>query len=261
MRYPLMSQYQVLIIKEAQQIKKWDDLESYFEKPVDSTILVICHKHGKLDKRFKVYKALDKGPAALYESKPLDEKKVPEWINQYLESRNRKIKMQAANILTEYLGNDLEKIANALNKLISTKDANSAIDEKDIEQNVGISREYNIFELQKALINKDLQNLGKIVHYMSENPKEHPFPMMLGYFYTFFSKVAAIQMRHTSAKDLGINEWFFKDYQKASATFPGKARYIMSLLQEYDLRFKGVNDTGSGEGELMKEMMYKIVYS
>ncbi len=261
MRYPLMSQYQVLIVKEAHLIKKWDDLEAYFEKPVESTILVICHKFGKLDKRIKAYKALEKGSGVLFESKKLEEKKVPEWIHQYLEVRNRQIKAQAADTLTEYLGNDLEKIANALDKIITTASAEKPIDEKDIEQNVGISREYNVFELQKALISKDMPALSKIIHYMSTHTKENPFPMMIGYFYGFFSKVAAVQIKHCTAKDLGINDWFFKDYLKASAAFPGKAKYIMTMLQEYDLRFKGVNDTGTAEGDLMKELLYKIIYS
>ena len=261
MRYPLMSPYQVLIIKEAQQIKKWDELEVYFEKPVDTTILVICYKFGKFDKRTKAYKALEKGPAVLFESKTLEESKVPEWIHQYLETRQRKIKKQAADILTEYLGNDLEKIANAMDKIINTSDENKVIDEKDIEQNVGISREYNIFELQKAIINKDMLAFSKIVNYMATHTKDHPLPMAIGFFYGFFSKVTAIQLKRTPAKDLGINEFFFKDYQKAAANYPNKGKYIMSLLQDYDLRFKGVNDTGTDDGELFKELFYKIIYA
>lgn len=260
MRYPLMSQYQVILVKEAHQIKKWEAFENYFEKPVQTTILVICHKYKSLDKRLKAYKSLKAGPSVIFESKGIDEKKVPEWINEYLAEQGKKIKPAAANVLTEYIGNDLEKIANALDKLVSTKLGEEPIDENDIEQNVGISREYNVFELQKAMIYKDMLRLSKIVHVMSNNQKEHPLPMMIGFFYSFFSKVAAVQLKNSGAKDLGMNDWFMKDYQKASATYPGKVKNILKLLQEYDLRSKGVNDSGTDNGDLMKEMIYRIVY-
>jgi DNA polymerase-3 subunit delta len=259
-RYPLMSNHQVLIVKEAQTLKKWDALEKYFEKPVESTILVICHKYKTLDKRLKIYKALKDGPAVLFESKGLDEKKVPEFINKYLEERQMRIKPQAANMLKDNLGNDLEKIVNALDKLMNTKVGSEPIDEKDIEQNVGISREYNVTELQRALVYKDMAQLSKIVNYISQNPKEQPLPLILGFFYSFFSKAAAVQLKNSTPKDLGMNDWFFKDYQKASANYPGKIKQILRLLQEYDLRFKGVNNTGTAEGELMKEMVYRILY-
>lgn len=258
-RYPLMSQYQVVIVKEAQQLKNLPELEKYLEKPVPTTILVLAHKYKSLDKRLKIYKLIEKN-TVLFESKKLDEKKLPEWINAYLAQHGKKIKPQAALLMAEYLGSDLEQVTNALNKLVLAKNDDAPIDEKDIEVHVGISREYNVFELQNALGNRDIKKTSKILDYILSHPKVNPLPFILVVLYGYFTKVTAAQFGMSNLKALGVPDFFAKDYQRAVDNYKGKMKKIMQILQEYDLRSKGVNDVGTEEGELMKEMIFKILY-
>src|SRR5205085_1433669 len=159
----------------------------YFEKPVPTTILVICYKYKSLDKRLKVTKILEKN-AILFESKPLPENKIPAWAEQYLERKGYKITSKASWLLAEYLGTNLEQIVNALNKLCDSMDKGSIIDEKDVADNVGINRDYNVFELTAAMADKDIAKVTKLVNYINRNEKEYPMPMMAGIFYGFFSK-------------------------------------------------------------------------
>jgi DNA polymerase-3 subunit delta len=262
-RYPLMSPVQVIIVKEAQDLKNLAGLEKYFEKPVPTTILVMCHKYKTLDKRLKAYKILEQN-AVLFESKPIPEAKVPDWIEKYLERKGYKSTHKAAYLLTEYIGSDLEKLANALEKLTSAMDKGSIIDEKDVVDNIGVSREYNVFEITGALANKDIVKITKLVNYINQNTKEYPMPMMIGVLYNFFSKATSLYIGGKNDKDtlkaLGIMEWVSKDFQKAAQSYGRKLIEIMKLIQTYDLRFKGVNDTGTDGTELFKELIFRIVY-
>jgi DNA polymerase-3 subunit delta len=264
-RYPMMSQYQVVIVKEAHDLKNIAGLEKYFAKPVPTTILVMCHKYKTLDKRLKAYKILDENKeAVLFDSKPIPEAKVPEWIEKHLEQKGYKSTHKAAYLLTEYIGSDLEKLSNALEKLTSAMDKGSIIDEKDVVENVGISREYNVFEITSALANKDIVKVTKLVNYINQNVKEYPLPMMIGVLYGFFAKSTSLYITGRNDKDtlkaLGIMEWVAKDFQKTAQTYGRKLVEIMKLLQTYDLRFKGVNDTGTDGTELFKEMIFRIMY-
>jgi DNA polymerase III subunit delta len=262
-RYPMMCQYQVVIVKEAQDLKNLAGLEKYFDKPVPTTILVMCHKYKSLDKRLKVTKILEQ-KAVLFESKPIPETKVPEWVEKYLERKGYKSTHKAGYLLAEYVGSNLEKLSNALEKITSALDKGSIVDEEDIKANVGISREYNAFELSSAIVNKDVEKVTRLVNYINENPKDFPIQVMIVVLYNFFSKATALFMSGKNDKDtfrsLGIMEWLAKDFQKAVQVYGRKLKEIMKLIQQYDLRSKGVNDTGTAPEELMKELVFRILY-
>jgi DNA polymerase-3 subunit delta len=260
-RYPLMSSYQLIIIKEAQNFKDIAKMESYFEKPIQSTILVFAHKYKSLDKRLKSTKILE-SKAILFESKKLEDKKVAEWIKNYVFERSKKINLKATLLLAEYIGSDLELLSKTLDKIILSLPTESEITEKDIETHAGISREYNIFELTKALSNKDTNRISKLAYYFSTHTKEHPFPLIIGALYSFFSKVAAIELGRKTDKETlntyGITGWNSDEYINALRVFKGRTANILKLIEDFDLRFKGVDDMGTLENELVKELIFRI---
>ncbi|QQL48426.1 DNA polymerase III subunit delta [Mucilaginibacter ginkgonis] len=272
-RYPMMADYQVVLVKEAQDMKwgKEDDdkkginpLLSYLDNPLPSTILVFCYKYGKFDKRKKAYKAIDKN-GLIFESAALYDNKLPAWIKGYVTSKSYKIAPQASAMLAEYLGNDLSKIANELDKLMLNIAAGQEISLKEIQDNIGISKEYNVFELQTALARKDVFKANQIINYFDANQKANPIVVVLANLNTFFTKILQVhylkdKSQNGIARELGINPFFAKDYEAAARSFDyGKTMNIISLLRECDLRSKGV-DGGAPHGELMKEMLFKILH-
>jgi len=272
-RYPMMAEYQVVLVKEAQDMK-WgrddDDkktinpLLSYLENPLPSTILVFCYKYGKFDKRKKTYKAIEKN-GVVFESSPLYDNKIPSWIEGFAGSKGYKIDQQASAMMSEYLGNDLSKIANELEKLMLNVSAGQTITMQHVQDNIGISKEYNVFELQSALSRKDPFKVNQIINYFEANPKANPIVLVLGNLNNFFSKVllyhyAKDKTPQGLARELGVNPYFIKDYELAARSYNyGKSMQIISLLREYDLKSKGV-DSNAGPGELMKELMFKILH-
>jgi DNA polymerase III subunit delta len=264
-RYPMMSDKQVVIIKEAQNIRNIEALENYVAAPLDSTLLFICYKYKTLDKRKTFPKTLAK-KGVLFESKKLYDNKVPDWISGYLKEKNYTASPKATALLTEYLGADLGKIANELDKLMINLKEGSEITPDHIQNNIGISKDYNAFELTAALGKKDLLKSNRIVNYFAANPKEHPMPVTITTLYSYFVKI--LQYHYLSdkssgnaAKVLGVNPYFLKDYIEASNNFPPrKIKDIVSALREYDLRFKGFDNASAEEGELLKEMVYKILH-
>ena len=266
-RFPMMANYQVVIVKEAQNIKNIEELIHYANTPLKSTILVINYKYKTLDKRKKLYKAIDK-IGILYESKKLYDNEVPAWINSYLKNKNRTIDPGAGMLLTEYLGNDLSKIANELEKLIITlPDGEYNINTSHIERNIGISKDYNNFELNKALTQKNVLKANRIVNHFSHNPKDNPFTLTISTLYHFYSKVLAYHFikdksnRRNIAATLKVNPYFVGDYEKAAKQYnPKKTVQIISLLREYDLKSKGFNNVSTSHGELLKELVYKILH-
>jgi DNA polymerase-3 subunit delta len=272
-RYPMMAEYQVVLVKEAQDMKwgKDDDdkkninpLLSYLENPLPSTILVFCYKYGKFDKRKKTYKAIDKN-GLVFESTGLYDNKLPAWIESYASEKKYPINTQAANMLAEYLGNDLSKIANELDKLMLNITAGQEITLKDIQDNIGISKEYNVFELQTALAKKDVLKANRIINYFEANPKSNPIVLVFGNLNNYFSKVLTYHYTkdkspQSVARELGISPFFVKDYEQAARSYDyGKTLQIISLLREYDLKSKGVDSTAP-HGELMKELVFKILH-
>ena len=272
-RYPMMAEYQVVLVKEAQDMK-WgrddDDkktinpLLSYLENPLPSTILVFCYKYGKFDKRKKTYKAIEKN-GVVFESATLYDNKIPSWIEGFVAGKGYKIDQQASAMMAEYLGNDLSKIANELEKLMLNVSSGQTITMQHVQDNIGISKEYNVFELQSALSRKDPFKVNQIINYFEANPKANPIVLVLGNLNNFFSKVllyhyAKDKSPQSLARELGVNPYFIKDYELAARSYNyGKSMQIISLLREYDLKSKGV-DSNAGPGELMKELMFKILH-
>jgi DNA polymerase-3 subunit delta len=272
-RYPMMADYQVVLVKEAQEMKwgKDDDdkksinpLLSYLEKPLPSTILVFCYKYSKFDKRKKTYKAIEKN-GLVFESTTLYDNKIPGWVENYISAKGYRINQQASFMLAEYLGNDLSKIANELDKLMLNVSAGEEITLEQVHNNIGISKEYNVFELQTALSKKDAFKVNQIINYFEANPKANPFVLVLGNLNNFFSKVLAYhylrdKSQQNLVRELGIRPFFVKDYEMAGRSYDyGKTMRIISYLREYDLKSKGV-ESSAEDGALMKELMFKILH-
>jgi DNA polymerase-3 subunit delta len=272
-RYPMMADHQVVLVKEAQDMKwgKDDDdkksinpLLNYLDNPLPSTILVFCYKYGKFDKRKKTYKAIEKN-GLVFESAALYDNKVPGWIEGFISDKGYRISQPATMMLSEYLGNDLSKIANELEKLMLNISAGQEITLELVQNNIGISKEYNVFELQTALGKKDVFKVNQIVNYFEANPKANPIVLVLGNLNNYFSKVLAFhyvkdRSQQNLARELGVNPFFVKDYEQAARSYDyGKTMRIISYLREYDLKSKGVESTAE-DGALMKELMFKILH-
>ncbi|GAB0157923.1 DNA polymerase III subunit delta [Chryseobacterium sp. Alg-005] len=268
-QFPMMGDKQVIIVKEAQDLKLNEEenriLESYAENPVPSTVLVFAHKHKKLDSRKKAAKALDKAKA-LFLSESIKENNLPKWIADECISLNIKTAPNISHLLAEYLGNDLSRIANELNKLKIVLREGEVLDGTIIENHIGISKEYNVFELQKALGTKNANAAFKIAHFMGKNPKNNPFVMMLASLYNYFSNVIVYQTMigqppQTIASQMGINPYFIKDYTESARLYPLKhATRVISILREFDMKGKGLGAVNMSEAELIKELVYKIIH-
>jgi DNA polymerase-3 subunit delta len=264
-RYPMMAPYQVIIVKEAQNLKKIEDLVYYAGSPLETTILVLAHKYKSLAKNKKLYKAIEKSGVVL-ETKKLYDNQVPDWITAYATNKKLRISPVAAALLAEYLGNDLSKVANEIDKLALSLPENAEINQKIIQDNIGISKEYNVFELQNALVDKDIVKSNRIVNYFGSNQKEHPIFSTLSFLYSFFSKILIFHFTKDKsdanlARELGVSPFFLKNYKKAATQYPPKkAVQIISFLREYDLKAKGVNNISTEPGDLLKEMIFKILH-
>ena len=267
-RFPMMAERQVVIVKEAQNMKEIDKLQSYVEKPLKSTILVINYKYDTLDKRLKIYKALDQSKeAVVFESKVLYDNQVPGWINSYLTERGYGIVPAASVLLTEYLGTDLSKVVNELNKLIITLPVNEKkITLEHIEQNIGISKDYNVFELQKALGEKNVLKANRIINYFSRNPKDNPMVMVISSLHSYFVKILTYhylldKSQVMVASALKINPFFVREYEAAARKYSAsKITQIISIFREYDLKSKGVGSSAASDSDLMREMIFKILH-
>jgi DNA polymerase III subunit delta len=266
-RYPMMASHQVIILKEAQQMKDIDNLEIYAKNPLKSTILVINYKHNEFDKRKKLYKLIRDGNGVVFESGRLYENQIPDWIAAWLKSRNGTIDPAACMLLVDYLGTDLGKIANELEKLIlSLPENDKRITPLIIERNIGISKDYNTFELQKALAQKNVLKANRIVNYFANNQKTNSIHLTIISLYFFFSKVFTFHFikdrsRKNLASVLKINPYFLSDYELASKKYDArKTAGIISMLREYDMRSKGFGNLSANEGDLLRELVYKIMH-
>ena len=265
-RFPMMANYQLVIVKEAQELKNFEDLVYYIKNPLKSTLLVINYKYKSLDKRKSVYKALQEN-AVFYESKKLYENKIPEWITNNLAKRKYKIEPKAAFLLTEFLGNDLSRISNELDKLVIVlADNNKMITSQDIERNIGISKEYNNFELQNALGVKDILKANQIINYFADNQKNNPITVTLSILYLYFSRILIYHSLSDKSKNnvaarLKISPFFTSGYELAARNYnASKVIQIISDLREYDLKSKGFGNVSAGAGELLKELIFKILH-
>jgi DNA polymerase-3 subunit delta len=266
-RFPMMSNHQVIMVKEAQFLKKIEDLIYYIEKPLLSTILVFNYKYKVLDKRTKLYKLIDSN-AVYFESNRLRDYQVPPWIERYLMSKGIKTEPNASAMLTEYLGTDLHKIVNELDKLLINLPAGRPIITTElIERNIGISKDYNNFELQKAIGEKNILKANMIVHYFADNPKDNPITLTIASLFSYFTKVLTYhyltdKSKNNVASVLKVNPFFVKDYETTAAKYSVKKTVeIIGLLRTYDMKSKGFGDLSSTPGDLLKELVYKILHN
>lgn len=263
-RYPMMAERQVIIVREAQDLSKSiDKLESYAENPMPTTVLVICYKYKTLDKRKKVTKLLDKN-GLVYESKKLYENQVGDWIKRVLQGKQYTIEPKASAMLVEFLGTDLSKINNELEKLQIILPKGSMITAKDIEENIGFSKDFNVFELQNALGAKNQLKAYKIAQYFADNPKDNPMVVTTSLVFSFFIKL----LKYHGLKDrnpknvasvLGVNPFFLKDYDIALRNYPmKKVSSIVATLRDIDVKSKGVGANALSNGDLLKEMLVHV---
>lgn len=264
-RFPMMANYQVLVVREAQDLDRIEDLAGYVDKPLSSTILVLCYKYGTLDARKSLYKALSKN-GVVFVSSRLYENKLPEWIARYLSDRGFTISPKAAALLTDFVGTDLSNVVNELGKLLINLPAGARIDEDHIEKNIGISKDYNIFELQSALAKKEVVKANRIIRHFAANPKENPMPKVIPGLFYFFSRVLLYHFitdrsKSNVASVLTVHPFRISEYETAAARYPlWKTVRVIALLREYDLKAKGVDNVSVPDGELMKELVYKILH-
>ncbi|HCY82478.1 MAG TPA: DNA polymerase III subunit delta [Xanthomarina gelatinilytica] len=264
-RYPMMSEYQVVIVKEAQDLSRHTEkLVDYAENPQPTTILVFNYKYKTIDKRKKLYKTLKKS-GVIFEGKKLYDNQVGDWIRRVLSGQNYTISPKAAQMLAEFLGTDLSKISNELEKLKIILPEGTQITPEHIEQNIGISKDYNNFELQKAVGARDFVKANQIIKYFGENPKDNPMVVTVSLLYSFFSKL--LHLHGLSDKSprsvtaaLKINPYFANEYIAAARNYPMKqVSSVIATLREFDVKSKGVGSNAVSQGDLLKEMMVKIM--
>ncbi len=265
-RFPMMAKYQVVIVKEAQNMKEIENLVQYCENPHKSTILVINYKYKTLEKRKKLYTALQKN-AVIFNSEKLYDDKVPNWISKYLSQNGYSITPEAAALLTDFVGNDLGKIVNELTKLIITLTNNDKnITSDKIEKYTGISKEFNNFELQKALIARDVIKANRIINYFAKNPIDNPIVITISTLFSFFSKIFTYHFLKDKSKGnvasaLKIHPYFVAEYELAARRYnPAKLVYIISALRECDTRSKGIGNVSVSDNDLLKELIFKIIH-
>jgi len=265
-RFPMMGNYQVVVVKEAQDMQSMDGLESYFENPLNSTVLVMSYKHKKLDKRKTFYKKLKQNKdVVLFESVRIRDYEIPRWIEKEVGLMGYKIHPIAAELLSDHLGNDLGKINNELGKLVINIEQGTEITQVEIEENIGISKDFNIFELQNALTTRNALKAQRIVQYFEANPKEHPLQMVSVMLHNFFIKVYICHHIKNKedrqiAAELGVNPFFVKDYKKATKIYPPqKVKSIISRIRDLDLKSKGVGSMDAGNYGGLKELVFRII--
>ena len=266
-RYPMMSKYQVVIVKEAQNIKNIEELVYYLQKPLDSTILVLCHKHGTLDRRKKLAAEIEK-VGVLFESKKIKDAQLPGFISSYLKRRSVEIEPKASEMMAEFVGADLSRMAGELEKLIITLPrGQKRITPEQIERNIGISKDYNNFELRNALAAKDVFKANQIIKYFEENPKTNPLQMTLSVLFNFFSNLmlayyAPDKSEQGIANQLGLkSSWQSKDYMVAMRKYSGvKVMQIIGEIRYCDAKSEGVGNPALGDGDLLRELVYKILH-
>lgn len=270
-RFPMMADRQVVIVKEAkdiQDLNKQDGqtmLENYVKNPQPSTVLVFCHKYKTLDGRKSITKMLDKH-AVFVSTKKLYDNQVPEWISQYVADTGFTIERKAAFMLSEYIGNDLERLANEIDKVLINFQEKVQIDASLIQKYVGISKEYNVFELQKALSVRDVVKANRIVQYFESNARNHPVIPMIAMLFGFYSKLLLIhhsgeRSESGVAKLLKVHPFFAKEYMIAvqNYSFPLVIRNI-GFLRKADLQSKGIDSGSLTEGQLLKELVFKLIH-
>lgn len=263
-RYPMFAERQVVLLKEAQQMRDIDKLEPYIEKPLSSTVFVVSYKEKKVDGRSRLAKLL-KEKGEMLTTKKMYENQLPDWTSNLIQSKGFSITQKALLLLVDHIGNDLSRIDNEVDKLLVNLGKRKEITEDDIEKYVGISKEYNPFELQGAMAGKDLTKAIRMIQYFEANPKAAPIQLILPTLYNLFSKTYMIFGQNgtdekTIAVNIGVNPYFVKDYMLTAKNYGFKGvESALLLLHHYNLKSVGVNDTGTTDASLLKEMVVKIM--
>lgn len=265
-RFPMMAERQVVVIREAQNIRNIEDLAPYAEKPMKSTILVLNYKYKTIDKRKRLYKGITKN-GVYFESKPLYDNQIPAWISKYLKSKNLGIDPRASQMIADFIGSDLQRIVNELEKVCISLVPGTSIMPDDVERNIGISKEFNIFELQNALGTRDILKANRIINFFIDNEKNNPLTVILGNLLNYFRKLLVYHSienksdRSLVAQKLGVNPFFINDYVNASKIYTlDKAIKIIAIMREYDLRSKGARGGSASNGDLLRELTFKILH-
>jgi DNA polymerase-3 subunit delta len=263
--FPMMGERMVVIVKEAQDVKNLENFEPYLDTIPDTTLLVFVYKYKKFDKRKTLAKKIEK-KGVWFESKALRDYNIPGWIQSYLKGEGYSITPKATQMLADFLGTDLHKIANELKKLTITLPKNKSIDDADVERNIGISKDYNVFELQNAIGSRDVLKANRIVNYFGDNGKDNPLLVTAINLYSFFTKVMKLHCAQDKSQSnlaavLGVNPYFVKDYQLAARNYPPQTciRNI-SILREFDMKSKGYESGDVSEKDLYREMIFKLMH-
>ncbi|WP_088322819.1 DNA polymerase III subunit delta [Polaribacter tangerinus] len=264
-RYPMMADKQVIIVKEAQDLSRnIEKLVTYAEQPQPTTVLVFNYKYKKLDKRKKLHKAIAK-TGYIFESKKLYENQVADWIRKILAGKKYKIEPKAAQMLVEFLGTDLSKISNEIEKLITILPLETIITDKDIEENIGISKDFNNFELKKAIGEKNIVKANRIINYFAENPKNNPLVMTISLLNGFFTQLLLFhglkdKSKNSVARSLGVSPYFVDEYFLAARNYPmRKVAQVIALLREADVKSKGVGANQTNR-DILKELLFRILH-
>lgn len=265
--FPMMGEHLVVIVKEAQNVKDIENLADYLDKLPPTTILVINYKYKKLDRRKALAKYIDK-KGVLFESKKLYDNNIPDWIVKYLASRKYAITPKAVQMLADFIGNDLHKVRNELDKLIVALPPSKRIDDADVEYNIGISKDFNIFELQMAIGTNDFVKANQIINYFGDNPNNNPIFKTIVLLYAYYTKLLKLHFskdkdRNTLSAMIGVNVRFINDYINAARRYSWlDCMNCIAVLREYDLKSKGYNSTSDiTQKELYREMLYKLMHN
>ncbi|MDO6803224.1 DNA polymerase III subunit delta [Wenyingzhuangia sp. 1_MG-2023] len=264
--FPMMSERTVVIVKEAQDLSRTiENLVSYVENPLESTVLVLCYKYKTLDKRKKLIKSIAK-KGVVFESKKLYENQVGDWISGILKGKKYQIDPKAIHMLVEFLGTDLSKISNELDKLMLVLPKETVITPKHIEDNIGISKDFNVFELRKAIGKKDILKSNQIINYFAENPKSNPLIMTISLINSYFTQLLMYhglkdKSKANVARALRVSPYFVDDYVLAGKNYPmRKVSQIINYLREADVKSKGVGTSNISHADLLKELLFKILH-
>ncbi len=265
-RFPMMSAHQVVIVKEAQNLKNLEDgLLAYVENPLISTLLVICYKYKTLDKRKKFLKVAE-SKGAVFESKKIYDNQLIPWINNYCAENGYQVAPRASAMMAEFLGTDISKVANELDKLMILLPKGTTIGPEVVEKNIGISKDFNVFELNNAIISRDILKANRIIQYFGANQTQNPIQKTIAGLYFFFSKLLKYHFmqdksRDSVIKELGVAPFLADNYIKSAKMISIKKLVeIISILREYDVKSKGVGNVSASGADLQKEMVYKILH-
>jgi len=271
-RFPMMANQQVVIVREAQHLKDIEKMEPYVKQAPISTILVLCYKGKTVDKRKAFYKLVEKN-GEVFETSMLYDNEIAVWVTDYLKNKGCTIDPKASVILAEFLGSDLSKITNELDKLFTLlPEGSKHVTAEHIEKNIGISKDYNSFELNSAIAKRDVLKANRIIQHFAHNPNEYPLMLTIPMLFSEFSRILKYHFLKRKMKgsyvppgevasELGINPFFVKDYEVAAANYPvSKTMQVISLLREYDMRSKGFGNGAAGHGELLRELVFKIMH-